>query len=203
MRERMTIRRVTPEDLLDIFFRRCRSIFLAAALVVAAFFVFQQMTFVPRYSATATLYLLRQEQREYRAPEEFSLALSVVNDCAYLLKSHAVLGQAAEELGLVQSYDTLRSCISIENPSGTRILEVTVEAETAEQAKQIADRVCEIGAEKIGSAMHSDLVQLYEYGVIQTEPCNRIGPLAYVLLGAASAVLIYFKFLLSFFLKGV
>lgn len=201
MCDRPTLRRITPKDLLDVFRRSYRSVFLAAALVVAVFFMLRQVIYVPRYEATATLYLLRQPG-EGHAPEEFSLSLSVVNDCTYMLKSHAVLDQAAEELALTQSYHALKQQITVVNPSGTRVLEVTVEAETPQQAKAIADCVCRIGAEKIEHAMGSSLVNLYEAGIAGETPSNRLSPLLYAGLGAAAAVLRYCAALLFFFLKG-
>lgn len=82
------------------------------------------MTYVPKYEAKATLYILKQDASKTAASSDFSTALSVVNDCAYILRMESVLDEVIEELGLNTNYSTLRSRISTSNPEETRILEV-------------------------------------------------------------------------------
>ena len=88
------------------------------------------MTFVPQYASTATLYILRQADGATAsdASSDFSLALKVVNDCTYLLKSHTVLDEVISSLNLDMEYEDLYDCVSTSNPEDTRILEVTVKA---------------------------------------------------------------------------
>lgn len=195
---------VTPLDLWEVFCRSSRLMLLCATAVAAAVFVVNQLLLPPRYESTATLYLLRQQEAAGQggASDEFSLALSAVNDCTYLLKSHAVLDQVMEEQSLNMSYEEFCRQVSTSNPAGTRVLEVTVEADTPQQAKILVDRICEVGAGKIGEAMGGHMVNLYERGVLEEEPCNRIGPLAYGLVGAAAAVLAYCGCLFKFALGG-
>lgn len=50
---------VTFRDLWDIFLQRWWVLILAAAIAVAAVFGIRQIVFVPHYSSTATLYILR------------------------------------------------------------------------------------------------------------------------------------------------
>ena len=169
-------------------------------IAVAAVFGIRQIVFVPQYSSTATLYILRSEQNtgSGSVDSDFSLALKVVNDCDYLLKSHAVVDDVIEELGLDIEYKDLSEMISTSNPENTRILEVTVEADSPELAKRIVDRLCEIGQDKIAEAMGFQQVNLFEYGTVSDEPSNRMGVFTYALIGLVGAIAAYLVFLIMF-----
>ena len=194
---------VTVKDLWDLFVQRLFVMVLAAVIAVAAFAGINMMTYDPLYESTATLYILRQSGEDASsgdASNDFSLALKVVNDCTYLLKSHTVLDETINQLGLTIDYEDLYERVSTYNPSDTRILEVSVEAETPEEAKRIVDTVCQIGQESIASAMGFEQVNLFAYGTVNDEPSNRTSILVYLLVGAAAAVLTYSAFLVVFLL---
>lgn len=194
---------VTLNDLWELFLHRLPIIALAAVIAVVAFASIILITYEPMYKSTATLYILRQSNESTSsgdASNDFSLALKVVNDCTYLLKSPTVLDQVIDELELTLSYEELYEQVSTYNPSDTRILEVSVEAQTPEQAKQIVDRICEIGQESITNAMGFEQVNLFAYGNLDPEPCNTTSVLVYLLIGVAVAILTYSVFLVIFLL---
>lgn len=202
MEQQSNVRIVTLKDLWNILVRRLWVIVLAAIVCVAGFFAVIKLTYVPQYQSTATLYILRQDQNETTnsASDDFSLALKVVSDCDYLLKSHSVLDDVIDELNLNIPYKNLSESVSTANPDNTRILEVTVRSDSPEEAKRIVDSVCTIGAEKIEDAMGFKQVKLYELGILNTQPCNSTGLMTYALVGMIAAVLVYTGFLLAFLL---
>ena len=128
------VRVVTIIDLWNIFVHRLWVMILAAIVAAGGLFIINRMTFVPAYSSTATLYILRQNEAAStgNSDSDFSLALKVVSDCDYLLKSHSVLDKVIQELNLETDYETLSKCVSTSNPENTRILEVTVESDSPE-----------------------------------------------------------------------
>ena len=201
MENKTNTRIVTLKDLWDILIQRIWIIGLAAVISMVSFFVVDRIAFDPKYASTATMYILRQASENTSAGDlssDFSLALKVVNDCTYLLKSHTVLDEVGAELQM--EYEDLYDSISTKNPQDTRILEVTVKADTPELAKAIVDRVCQVGANSINQAMGFDQVNLYELGTTSDEPCNKTGLLVFLLVGAGVAVLTYAVFLLLFLL---
>ncbi len=195
--DEMNVKTVNLRDLWELLIQRLWVMALAAVVCVAGLFIVKQVTYVPQYSSTATLYILRQnaEGQVSGTDSDFSLALKVVNDCTYLLKSHAVVDQVIENMDLEMSYAQLYERISTKNPDSTRILEVKVVADTPEQAKAIVDSLCQIGQQKIMDAMGFQQVNFYERGTLETEPCNRTGLLTYALVGIIAAVLTYSVFL--------
>lgn len=201
MEHDLELRVITLKDLWDIF-RQCWWIMLlSAVLVTGGFMVYNQLTFEPQYEAKATLYILREENAEAdRSSDDFSLALKVVKDCDYLLKSHSVLDEVITQQNLTMDYDELYKKVSTSNPTDTRVLEVTVQADTPQSAKTIVDSICEIGTVKIQQAMGFQQVNLYEYGIIDNEPCNKTSITTYLILAVIVMVLTYSVFLLKFLL---
>lgn len=188
------LRIITFKDLWDVFLHRLPLMAASALLSMVLVFAVVSITFTPKYVSTATLYILKQQSdttSASSAESNFSLALDVVNDCTHLLKSHAVLDEVIEKLELDISYEDLFECISTSNPEGTRILEVNVESTSPKQAKKIVDCLCQIGEKKIDNAMGFHQVNLFEYGIIDEKPSNRLGILVYMLIGVAAAVLCY------------
>ncbi|MCD8142132.1 MAG: hypothetical protein LUD83_02450 [Clostridiales bacterium] len=179
------------------------TIILAAPLAMGLSFAAVQLALPPLYASTATLYILYQNEEDGAAntASDFSLALNVVNDCTYLLKSHAVLDEVMDTLQLTMDYEELYDRVSTANPEDTRILEVTVQAETPELAKEIVDVLCEIGQDKITDAMGFQQVHFFETGTLDSEPSNRLSTVSYLLIGMIASVLVYSAFLITFLLN--
>lgn len=202
MEQQTTVRTVTLRELWDIFVHRLWVMILAAVVVAGGLFLINYLTFVPEYESTATLYILRQNESESSSgsSDDFSLALKVVNDCDYILKSHSVLDEVIDELALDIPYEDLSENVSTSNPEDTRILEVTVVSDTPEEAKRIVDSICRIGTGKIEEAMGFSQVNLYEYGILNPEPCNQTGLMTYALAAVIAAILVYTVFLIAYLL---
>lgn len=201
MENKNNVKVITFRDLWDIFVSRLWVLAVAAVVAVAILFTVSTLTFVPQYESVATLYILKQNENtdsSTGSSEDFSLALKVVNDCNYLLKGHSVLDEVIKEQNLEYSYKQLYDRVTVTNPTDTRILEVRVEADSPELAKQIVDSICIIGTEKIEQAMGFQQVNLYEYGILKNEPCNNLSLTAYFLTAIAAAALTYVVFLLIF-----
>lgn len=204
MNENAIQRVITLKDLWGVFARRSLVIILVTLVVAGGYHISQKLNYVPMYKSTATLYIAGNEETlgnsSAEAYNNFSLALKVVNDCTYFLSSRSVVEQVIEELGLPMSYESLAGRISTNNPLNTRILEVSVQADTPERAKQIVDRLCELGRDKIHDAMGMGHVTLYEYGTLTRSPSNAMtSSMTLVVAGAAMAVT-YSIFLMIFLL---
>ena len=197
---RNTFRTIDIKDLWKVFLD-CVWIMVAAAVtVMLAMFIYIKITYVPMYEATASIYILKTDAEKGVVTSDFQVALVVVDDCTYALKSHAVLDKTIEDLGLDIQYKTLYNRISVSNPKGTRFLKVTALVRTVEEAKQIVDSVCENGIERIQIAMDGKQANIFEYGVKNENPANRTRIRYYLIAGAAAAVLVYIVFLVIFLL---
>lgn len=204
MNETNTQQIITFRDIWELFLQRLVIVLLVTALSVAICYVYNRVTYTPMYQSTATLYIAGDDSFEGNSSADayntYSLALKVVNDCDYLLSSRSVVDQLIQEMDLNTDYAVLQSRISTDNPSNTRILEVTVEAETPNLSKKIVDRLCEIGEGKINDVMGANYVRLYEYGTYSDLPCNETVKATYIIVGSVAAVLTFGLCLLLFLL---
>lgn len=204
MNQNSNDRIVTLRDLWAVFRQRIIVLAAVALLVATGGYLLARLTYVPVYSSTATLYILRDsEHGDYSIGEantEYALAMKVVNDCTYMLKSRAVVDQVIEDLKLQTSYEVLSSNISTNNPTSTRVLEVTVQAATPEMAKTVVDSICAIGENKIAEAMGYDQVNVYEKGTLAKRPSNSVSLLLYGIIGLAAAAVVYVGFVVAFLL---
>ncbi len=160
-------------DLIFLLRTKLWAMILVAVIVGGATFAYNYTTYTPLYESTGSIYILRQDSDdESNYSSDFSLALSVVSDCTKLLTSRAVLNEVIDENSLPYSYSQLNSMISINNPSNTRYLEVTVKSKSPEQSKIIVDSICEIGKDQIVSLMGFNQVNIVDEGTLATAPCN-------------------------------
>ena len=190
---------ITLSDLWNVFVRRLWIIVLVAVLVIASAVTITQLTFEPQYDSVATLYILQQNQSKPDMDyDDFNLALKIVNDCTYLIKSHSVLDSVIKELELDVSYEELYDSVKITNPQETRILEVKVISDSPEKAKRIVDEICTAGTTKITEAMGFKQVSFYEKGILNENPCNHTSIAVYLLLGVFAGMLVYLIFLMVF-----
>ena len=204
MNETSTLQTITFKDIWELFLQRLIIILLVTVLTVAIVYVYNRATYRPMYQSTATLYIAGEDAYSHSSSADaynnYALTLKVVSDCNYLLASRSVVDQVIQEMDLNMTFNVLQSRIATNNPTNTRILEVTVEAETPKLAKQIVDRLCEIGEDKINDAMGANHVKLYEYGTLSGFPCNKIPGATYLIIGATAAILTFALFLLIFLL---
>lgn len=193
MNDSSRLKTITLKDFLTLFLKRIWLIVLVPVVCMGVVFVQQHFFFNPEYKSTATLYILKQENEAgYNYTDsDFSLALDVVNDCTYILKSNVVLDQVIESLDLDMSYDDLYNCIETENPSDTRILEVSATTHSASLSKKIADEVCLIGINEITDAMGFEQVNLYAKGIEPSQSSNALGVSGYLLIGIMAAIVTY------------
>ena len=202
MEAAMTDRVITLSDLWEVFIRHLLPIILVALLCMGLLAGYSAVIVEPEYNSTATLYVLKQDKTSdyVYTQSDFTLALNVVNDCKYMLKSHTVLDDVIKELGLNMSYKELYDSISTANPDNTRVLEVSVKTPSAQESKRIADCVCRIASEKITAAMGMDQVNIYASGTLEDKPCNLIGLSKYAFTGIAAAVIVYAVYVAAFML---
>lgn len=197
---------ITVKDMWELFVQRLWIIIVAAIICSGSFWIYDHFTFVPKYESVATLYIMRENDEGTAAEEiqEYNLAIWGLHDYDYMLKSRKVLNEVTSELkntgvSSKMSYSSLRSSITVTNPKNTRILEVKVTSDTPENAKKTVDVLCDIGVETITDVMNSEgQVTVFEEGTLNKSPCNKKGPIIFVLAGLLAALAVYLFYIVAF-----
>lgn len=199
-------RDVSLRDLWQLFLKRAWIMAIAAVAAIVLVFAYINITFVPQYQSTATVYILSSDPApNQNVNNEFALAITLMKDCSLILKSHAVLDEVAARMeanadfeGGNYEYEALKNSITINNPEESRILEIKVRAGSPEEAKAIVDEICNVGGEKVKETMRLDQVNVVEYGTLDEHPSNVTGLFTYLLVGILAAIIVYIAFLVFF-----
>lgn len=185
-------------DLREIFYAfKKRALIIVAALLAGALLagVYTKVLITPLYSATSTMLVLPQESAQ-TSLSDLQLGNQLTKDYSMLITSRSVLQEVIDNLGLDMTYGSLESMVSINNPSETRILEITVSNPDPETSKEIVDELAEVSSKFIAKQMEVAEPKIIEEGRVPTAPTSpsmsrnvMIGALAGLVLSAGVVVL--------------
>ena len=155
-------------DLLEIFnvLKSKFLILLTAGLLVGCLCgLFTKFVMTPVYTSTSSILVLSKETT-LTSLADIQLGTSLTSDYTVLIKCTPVLEQVIKNLDLDMDSDALRKNISIENPSDSRILEISVQNTDPEQAKKIVDEIANVASNYIGDKMEVIPPKIIEIGKI-------------------------------------
>ena len=141
-----------------------------AAGVVAAV-LFSKVVLSPVYQSSSMLYVLSKETT-LTSLADLQMGTQLTQDYKVLVTSRPVLDAVTEELGLDMTYEELRAGISIDNPTDTRILTITVENQDPLMAKTLVDCISQTASAYIGSIMEMVPPKIVEEGQIPEYPSS-------------------------------
>ena len=137
-------------DLREIFYalkKKILLILMVALIGGCGAGAYTQFMMTPIYSSTSSMLVLSKETT---------------------LTSLTDLQQVIENLKLDMTADQLRNSITINNPTDTRILEITVNNADSALAKEIVDEVANVSSSYIGDKMEVVPPKIIEVGKIAT-----------------------------------
>lgn len=143
------------------------------SLILAAIIAFSISKFimVPQYESTAELYVLTKST-SITTLADVQTGTSLTNDYMVVVKGRPVMEQVISNLGLEESYSSLKSRVTLNNPSNSRILEITVRDEDPKMAKLIADEIAEVGSAFIAEKMDQDPPTIIQSGYMDGAPVS-------------------------------
>ncbi|MCI8269559.1 MAG: polysaccharide export protein [Lachnospiraceae bacterium] len=174
-------------ELLTALKRRLWLIVLALLLGGGAAGAYSKLVLTPQYTSTAMLYVLSKETT-LTSLADLQIGSQLTTDYRIIMTSRPVLQNVIDSLGLEMSYRMLRSKLSIDNPTESRILTVTVKDPDPRLAKMIVDEVAYTASDYIGDIMEMVPPKMIEEGEIvpvPVSPNNRKNTLLGAIAGAA------------------
>lgn len=172
---------------------------IALALVLGAVIAYAVSRFMmtPMYESTSELYVL-SKSTSITSLADIQTGTNLTNDYMVVVKGRPVLEQVIANLGLNETYGSLRGKVTLENPSNSRILMITVRDENPLVAKTIADKIAEVGSDFIAMKMDQDSPTIIQYGYADGAPVSphtmkntMIGGFLGAMLAMAIIVLAY------------
>lgn len=161
-------------DLLDLASQlliHWKLIALAMVLCGGIAFAYCRFYVTPLYSSTAGLYVF-SKSTSVTSLADLQIGSSLTKDYETVITGRPVLDRVITRLKLDEDYESLRSKVSISNPSDSRILYITVTDPDPELAKEIADRTASIAATFISQKMDQDPPSIIQTGYTDGDPVS-------------------------------
>lgn len=164
---------------------------IAAAMLAGGLFafVFSKAVLSPVYTSTSMMYVLSKDTT-ITSLADLQIGTQLTQDYKVLVTSRPVLEEVIDSLGLDMSYESLQQAVSIDNPSDTRIMTITVKNGDPVMAKTIVDKIAETASGYIASIMEMVPPKIVEEGQVprfQSSPSVKKNA---VMGAAAGAVLV-------------
>lgn len=185
-------------DLREVFFAlKKRALIILAALVAGALIAgaYTKLLVTPMYSSTATMLVLSKDTT-LTSIADLQLGTQLTNDYSVLITSRPVLEEVIDNLGLDMGYGSLKGAITLNNPSNTRILEITVQNSDPERARDLVNELAHTASDYIGDKMEVIPPKVIEEGEVSTSQISpntkkniMLGALAGAVLAAGVVVL--------------
>lgn len=187
-------------DLKDLFLEVIsfwQLIVLALVLGAVVAYAASKFFMTPQYESTAQLYVL-SKSNSITSLADIQTGTNLTNDYMVVVKGRPVLEQVIANLGLYESYGSLKKRVTLENPSNSRILMITVRDENPLLAKAIADEIAKVGSNFIAMKMDQDPPTIIQSGYADGAPVSPntmkntlVGGFLGAVLAAAIIVLSY------------
>lgn len=179
-------------DLMEIFYvlkARIVMIILTAVIFAIGAGLFTNYMITPMYSSTSRIYVLTNETVLSYA--DLQIGNSLTSDYIEMIQSRTVVETVINNLNMQDelTYEELCSCISVHNPSDTRILYLTVTYDDARIAKELVDELATVSIERISLIMDTKAPNIFEKGWVNNNPVSPNTKKIVVLAGMFGCVL--------------
>lgn len=154
----------------------------------------------PVFEADTTLYIINKHYDPQIGPayNELVVGQYLVKDYRELIKSRTVTGTVVEELKLEgMTPGILANKINVNSKNDTRIIEISIQDEDPEKAKEIADKVSEVFKSKVIDLMKVDNVSVVDAAQLPLKPV-RPRPLTNIAISFFAGIMIAIGFIFVF-----
>lgn len=191
-------------DLVELFMvlkSKLHIVLLSGILAALLAFIGTKLLMTPMYTSVTKMYVLsRQDSSAGVTYSDLQTGSQLTKDYAELVKSRPVLEQVIAVLNLDMEPEDLAENITVETPTDTRILSISVESDNPKEAKEIADTLRETVSSEIKEIMHAESVDTIEDGNLPKEPSSP-SLKKNMVLGGALGVFLALAILIFIFLR--
>lgn len=192
-------------DLLLIL-KKCWWIMLIALVVsTCGMYAYMKTTHVPQYTAKVSIWALKNADGSGNTvqTQDVSIATYLVNDYKQILVGGPVrerVSQALKKEGKNYTSGQLNGMVSVSHKEETRIITLSIRADSKEEAKLIADTWGTVFDQYLSQLMSGDKMVVCEEALMPNGISNPISTTKAILIGMVIAALIYGIFFLKFML---
>lgn len=143
------------------------------ALAVGTIALLGSIFFIkPKYTSTTRIYVVSRSSDSSLTNQDLQAGSYLVNDYKEVITSNEVLSSVISQENLSLSTTELSNMISVNIPTDTRVISISVEDTNAQEASDIANTIREVAAEKIKSVTKVDDVTTLEAAEVASKPSS-------------------------------
>lgn len=159
-------------ELIGVLMSRLWMIILFGALAGVMTFLLCVYVITPKYESTTKMYIINRQSNETLTYSDLQTGTQLTKDYQELVTSRPVLDEVRDELSLDIDNKELKKKISVDVPTDTRIVTITVEDSSPEMARAIADAIRNSASEHISAVMNTEAVNVVEEADLPEEPSS-------------------------------
>lgn len=183
-------RGITGRELMQLFMRRSYLLVLSLLLCLGLGLIHTAVLAPPLYTATCGIEVDSNEASgklyEYN---KLYRELKILDVCQISLMSDRILQQVIDELGLTESTRELSRRVSVDSDPRSDDILLQVRYEDPNIAASIADRLIELGLERIGQRLEGITVSSFAGPSVSATP-ETLFPLLSILLSLAAGLIL-------------
>lgn len=161
-------------EIIGILFSRVWIILGTGLLAAVIGFAISKFVLTPTYESTTKIYILNKSENTAVTYSDVQMGTQLTKDYAELINSRYVLETVIGQLALSDTeYKDLLKKVSVNTPTDTRIVTITVTDTDPLQAQKIANCIREVAGAHIQNVMDIDAVNVVEEANL---PTIKAGP---------------------------
>ncbi len=173
-------------------------IILSGIIFCLAAIMGSKLVITPQYKSTTKIVVLSKQDSSTLTNQDIQTSTSLTKDYAELIKSRTVTEGVIAQLNLDMTHEELLKKLSVDTPTDTRVVSITVKDADPYTAAEIANAVRDVASKHIQQVMDIKAVNVVETANIPDEPSSPsirkngvIGGILGIFLAAVIVVIVY------------
>ena len=156
-------------ELLGVILHNLWIIIVSGVIVAAAALLVSYFIITPKYESVTKIYVISKTNADTMTYSDLQAGSTLTKDYKELVKSRPVLEEVIAETGIDVELKDLEEQITVEVPTDTRIVSITVEDKDPYEARIIADSVRIAASKHIQEVMNTEAVNVVEEASLPIE----------------------------------
>lgn len=156
-------------ELLGVILHNLWIIIVSGVIVAAVALLVSYFIITPKYESVTKIYVISKTNADTMTYSDLQAGSTLTKDYKELVKSRPVLEEVLAETGIDVELKELEEQITVEVPTDTRIVSITVEDKDPYEARIIADSVRIAASKHIQEVMNTEAVNVVEEASLPIE----------------------------------
>ena len=163
--------RIDLVELLYEFRRKWWILLLSLVIGGGVGFLGSKFLLIPKYTSTATLYVLSKDTT-LTSLADLQIGSQLTNDYKVVVTSRPILQKVIDGMELDWRYQKLKKMVSIDNPTGTRILEISITDTDPVRTCQLTNSLAKAASDYIADIMEMTPPKFIEEAIVAEKPIS-------------------------------